>query len=201
MSEPIRPSNPYSTPTGDGVDELRAERRAIALERAELEARKAERNGRNGLQPETVVELPETIDAGSLFPPPAGYSVPAAFDPTADLTPDFDPFADPELPQEVATAPEDEKPEPAPWPHAHLVHQGLELDVRIPSQSALMAISMLQQLDGMGELQMEIFNTFLGNHLSPASLGKVIKEFTRPETEMTMQGLVQALVNLRVELT
>lgn len=87
---------------------------------------------------------------------------------------------------------------PAPWPHDHLTHCGLELEVRIPNRSALMAVSMLQQLDGHGELQMEIFNTFLANHLSTDSLGKVIKEFTRPDTEMTMQSLVQALVNLRI---
>lgn len=93
----------------------------------------------------------------------------------------------------------EDKPKAEPWPHDHLVHEGLELEVRIPNQSALMAISMLQQLDGLGELQMEIFNTFLANHLSRASLAKVIMEFTRPDTEMTIQSLVQALVNLRIK--
>lgn len=85
-----------------------------------------------------------------------------------------------------------------PWPHEHLSFAGMELDVRTPNQSALMAISMLQQLDGFGELQMEIFNTFLANHLSRTSLAEVIKEMTRPDSEMSLQGLVQALVNLRV---
>jgi hypothetical protein len=101
----------------------------------------------------------------------------------------------------LAAAEDNPKPEPKPepWPHDHLVHEGLELEVRIPNQSALMAISMLQQLDGLGELQMEIFNTFLANHLSRASLAKVIMEFTRPDTEMTIQSLVQALVNLRIK--
>lgn len=84
------------------------------------------------------------------------------------------------------------------WPHEHLSYMGLELDVRTPNQSALMAISMLQQLDGLAELQMDIFNTFLANHLSPKSLADVIKEMTRPDSELNMQGLVQALVNLRV---
>lgn len=94
-------------------------------------------------------------------------------------------------------AEEDSAPEP--WPHAHMVHADLELEVRIPSQSALMAISMLQQLEGLPALQMEVFNTFITNHLSPVSLGAVIKEFIRPQTEMTMQSLVQALVNLRID--
>lgn len=86
---------------------------------------------------------------------------------------------------------------PAPWPHEHMAYLGLELDIRTPNQSALMAISMLQQLDGLGELQMEIFNTFLANHLSPRSLADVIMEMTRPDSEITMQGLVQALVRTR----
>lgn len=102
-------------------------------------------------------------------------------------------------PESPAVAIEGALAEPEPWPHDHLVHEGLELEVRIPNQSALMAISMLQQLDGLGELQMEIFNTFLANHLSRASLAKVIMEFTRPDTEMTIQSLVQALVNLRIK--
>jgi hypothetical protein len=90
-------------------------------------------------------------------------------------------------------------PEPEAWPHDRLTHCGLELEVRIPTQSALMAISMLQQLDGMAALQMEIFNEFIANHLSSRSLAKVITEFTRPDTAMTMQSLIQALVNLRIE--
>lgn len=88
---------------------------------------------------------------------------------------------------------------PKPWPHQHLSYKGLELEVRIPNESALMAISMLAQLDGHGELQMEIFNTFLKNHLSPTSLADVIKELTRPDSEIGLQGIVQALVKMRIK--
>lgn len=94
---------------------------------------------------------------------------------------------------------EDTPPKPAPWPHEHLKFLGMDLEVRIPNQGALMAIAMIQQLDGMAETQMEIFNTFLANHLSPASLTEIIKEMTRPDTELTLQGLVQSLVKMRID--
>ena len=161
------------------LEEIQAEREKIAAERAEIEAAKAARD-------------PQMPEGGYVTPGPDTYE-PVPSVPGLVAVPDL--FAEPE-PEE---APADEKPEPEPWPHQHLVHAGLELDVRIPNQNALMAISMLQQLEGLGELQMEIFNTFLANHLSPGSLAKVIMEFTRPDTEMTMQSLVQALVNLRIE--
>lgn len=155
------------------LEEIQAERVKIAEERAALELHKTHRQQSDEMLDRHISEIRDV--------------------PGLTVVPD-DPFADPE-PEEA----EEEAPKPAPWPHQHLVHSGLELEVRIPNQSALMAISMLNQLNGQGELQMDIFNTFLGNHLSPTSLAKVIKEFTRPETEMTVQSLVQALVNLRVE--
>jgi hypothetical protein len=156
-------------------EEIEAERRQIEAERAALAQERA------GRQQGTA----------------AGFAVPAAHDfidttglpTTADLL-----KAEPE-----DAAPEDEAPKPEPWPHAHLVHAGLELEVRIPNQSALMAISMLQQLEGLGDLKLDIFNTFLANHLSPASLAKVIKELTRHDTAMSLQSLIQALVDLRIE--
>ena len=87
------------------------------------------------------------------------------------------------------------EPEAEPWPHEHLVYMGLELDVRMPTQNALMGIAMLNQMDG--NTQLELFNSFLGMHLSPASLTKVAREMMRPDTELTPQGLVQQLVYLR----
>lgn len=151
----------YSNFTQEQID---AERAALAMERAALEA------ARNG---EKVVELPELAQA---------------------LADQAENGAVRELYETIAEETEDK---PEPWPHQHMVYEGLELEVRIPNQSALMAISMLQQLDGQGELQMEVFNSFLANHLSPSSLAKVAMEMMRPETKVTMQGLVQALVALR----
>lgn len=128
--------------------------------------------------------------------PVAGFAVPKELDPTADpaiaayqaaLDEPEDPFADPE-------------PEDAPaWPHQHLTYGGLELEVRTPQQGALMAISMLQELDGFAEMQMKIFNTFIANHLSARSLADFLNAMLDPDNDLTMQGLVQALVRLRVQ--
>lgn len=159
------------------LEEIQAEREKVAAERAALEAAKAARE-----------PLPE---GGYVTPGPEVYEPVPPAPPELAVAPDL--FAEPE--------PEEPEAEPEPWPHQHLVHHGLELDVRVPNQNALLAISMLQQLEGLGELQMEVFNTFLANHLSPGSLAKVIIEFTRPDTEMTMQGLVQALVDMRIAET
>lgn len=176
------------------LEEIAAERADIARQRAELAAE----------------QKPVTLEAGYMIPPPDVYD--AYPDLSADLFSEPEPEATSEYPAEaiegafveaaaVAAAEDaEEDGKPKPWPHEHLSYLGLELDVRMPNQSALMAISMLQQLDGHAELQMEIFNTFLANHLAPASLAAVIKEMTRPDSELGMQGLVQALVNLRINL-
>lgn len=139
------------------LEEIAAERAAIAAERAALKDQRQ-------LQPETVVELPVLAD-------PA---------PIEDQT---------------TVADVEGEPEEAPWPHEHLVYLGLELDVRMPSQNALMGIAMLNQLEGNAQLY--LFNQFLAMHLSPESFAKVASEFMRPDSEMTMQGLVQQLVYLR----
>lgn len=180
------------------LEEIAAERASIARQRAELAA-----------EQKTV-----TLEAGYMIPPPDVYDAYPTLESgllPMDLLaePGPEPEATFEYPAEAiegafveaaAAAAQDAEEEstPKPWPHEHLSYLGLELDVRMPNQSALMAISMLQQLDGHAELQMEIFNTFLSNHLAPASLAAVIKEMTRPDTELGMQGLVQALVNLRI---
>lgn len=165
------------------LEEIEAEREKIAAERAELERSRSDR-GLPSVPAQSMAEFARELADSS----------------TSDTNRElFEAIAE-DAEAEAETGSEDEEPAPAPWPHQHMVHCGLELDVRIPNQSALMAISMLQQLDGLGELQMDIFNTFLANHLSRESLAKVIKEFTRPETEMSMQSLVQALVYLRTEV-
>lgn len=179
------------------LEEIQAEREEIARQREEMRAEQDMRARREATQPaaddrelEKLLAPPNTErvihssdnGAGPEYP---AVAIEGAFVEGAALA--------------AAEATPKPEPKPEPWPHAHLVHEGLELEVRIPNQSALMAISMLQQLDGLGELQMEIFNTFLANHLSRESLAKVIMEFTRPDTEMTIQSLVQALVNLRIK--
>jgi len=183
-------------------DEIEAERRKIAAERAAL-ARDLAYNTKSDTMRELYEGIAEDAIADEVSPifasPAAGYTVPAGHEfietnglpTTADLI-----NGGPEESTPEEKKPEEKKPEP--WPHQHMVHCGLELDVRIPNQSALMAISMLQQLNGMGQMQMEIFNTFLANHLSVESLGRVIGELTRPESEMTIQSLIQALVDMRI---
>lgn len=176
-------------------EEIAAERAEIKRQREELAA---ERNGTTPtggyvIPPPDVYDAYPTLDSGLL---PAdllaepGPEPEAAFEyPAEEIEGAF---------VEAAAIAAAEDAEPEPWPHQQLTYAGLELEVRTPNESALMAISMLHQLDGHGELQMEIFNTFLANHLSSSALATVIKEMTRPDSAMSLQGLVQALVNLRV---
>lgn len=102
----------------------------------------------------------------------------------------------PEVVADVEAAAEPE-PEAAPWPHDHLVFGGMDLEVIKPNDSALIAVSMIGLLDGDGGLQVSIFNEFIAAHLSKPSLAKVIIAMTKPDAEVDLQGLVQALVNLR----
>lgn len=171
------------------LEEIAAEREQIAAERAELERQRNER---------ASARLASVIDGTDAEPTNLAEFARAQAEANADdgaVRELYEAIAEE---QEAKAASEDEAPKPEPWPHEHLVHMGMELDVRIPNQSALMAVSMLQQLDGLGQLQMEIFNTFLANHLSRESLAKVVLELMRPESEMSIQSLVQALVNLRL---
>jgi hypothetical protein len=177
------------------LEDIAAEREQIAAERADLERQRNERASR---RLEAVIDGKDVEDVTKPEPTNLAEFARAQAEANADdgaVRELYEAIAEE---QEAKAAPEGEAPQPEPWPHEHLVHMGMELDVRIPNQSALVAVSMLQQLDGLGELQMEIFNSFLGNHLSPQSLGKVIMELMRPDTEMSIQSLVQALVNMRV---
>lgn len=92
----------------------------------------------------------------------------------------------------------EDEPVPAPWPHQHMVFGGLELDVRKPNESALIAISMtgVPALGSQG--QMRIFTQFLVNHLSPESFAVVVESMTDPDSGVDIQGLITALTKLSI---
>lgn len=143
------------------MEEIQAERAAIAAERAAL-----------------AKDTPAIAEAG--------YAVPAALDPTKEI-------ADLLAKGDAATA---EEPEPEPWPHQRLEYGGIELEVRKPNESALIAISMtgIPSLGPQG--QMRIFTQFLVNHLSPASFATVVEAMTDPDSGIDIQGLITELTKL-----
>ena len=97
---------------------------------------------------------------------------------------------------------ESEKPaesenKPLPWPHQTMPYEGAELEVRVPSETALLAVSMA----GMGGLdaqtQLAVFTKFLSHHMSPASFAHIVGEMTDPDSPVDLQPLITALAGLR----
>jgi hypothetical protein len=104
--------------------------------------------------------------------------------------------------REAALSTESEKPaeaenKPLPWPHQTLTYEGAELEVRIPSETALLAVSMA----GMGGLdaqtQLAVFTKFLSHHMSPASFAHIVGEMTDPDSPVDLQPLITALAGMR----
>src|SRR5262245_7506211 len=182
------------------AEEIRAEREAIAAERARIAEQKAKRNGREVVSDNRPRSEDVVVEQLTLFPEADPEEIRHG---VAEISREMKKMsaaihhANGEVRPESTVAPKDA---PEPWPYEHLTHCGLELEVRVPGQSALMAVSMLNQLDGNAELQMGIFNAFLKNHMSTAALATVAAELTDPDTEMTVEGLIGALVKMRTDL-
>ena len=106
---------------------------------------------------------------------------------TADEAPD---------PDETTPIPDPDEEKPAPWPHDHMMYGDLELEVRKPNESALVAISMsnVPVLGAQG--QMRIFTQFLTGHLSPSSFTTVVSAMADPESGIDINGLISKLSEL-----
>lgn len=85
---------------------------------------------------------------------------------------------------------------PAPWPHLTMQYADLDLQVRKPDESALVAVSMTGTPGLAPQTQMRIFTKFLVNHLSPESFVIVVEAMTDPESGVNIQGLITALTKL-----
>lgn len=86
------------------------------------------------------------------------------------------------------------------WPHQHMEYEGVMLEVRIPDESALMAVSMVSGGSLSGEVQMKIFTKFLQHHLSPVSFERVLSEMVDSDSKMNLVGIVTAMTQLRGQL-
>lgn len=121
----------------------------------------------------------------------------AAFDAAADVPPVDEVLAQiPDLAKKAEDAPE--VPEPAPWPHGTMEFKGRTLEVRAPSESALIAVSVV----GLGgsslpaDAQIRVFTAFLVKHLSPTSMMSVLDMMTDPDEPAGLGELVEALTRL-----
>lgn len=97
--------------------------------------------------------------------------------------------------ESVPPAPADE-PKPAVWPHQHLTYGGLTLEVRKPNESALIAVSMAGSAGVDPQMQMGVFTRFLNKHMSTDSFVTVLNAMTDPDSEISIQGIIQALADI-----
>lgn len=93
------------------------------------------------------------------------------------------------------------KAEPAPWAHDTMEFKGRTLEVRPPSESALIAVSVV----GLGgsslpaDAQIRVFTSFLVKHLSAASMMDVLDMMTDPDEPAGLGELVEALTRLTTD--
>jgi hypothetical protein len=85
---------------------------------------------------------------------------------------------------------------PEVWAYDHISFSGLELDVRKPNESALIAVSMTGSPTLDSTAQMRIFTRFLRNHMSLQSFTDVVEAMTDPDSGITIQSLISEMVNL-----
>lgn len=85
----------------------------------------------------------------------------------------------------------------APWPHDRMTYAGMELEVRYPAETALLAVSMASVGGFTPGVQMNVFTTFLRHHLSTDSFTAVVMALTDPDSDMDIQGLITALAEAR----
>lgn len=83
-----------------------------------------------------------------------------------------------------------------PWPHLTIEHAGMTLQVRKPDESALIAISMTGTPGILPQTQMRIFTKFLMNHMSPDSFIQVIEAMTSPDSEVSIQSIIEKMTKL-----
>lgn len=106
----------------------------------------------------------------------------------------LDPDGGPEGPQDAA-----EDDTPPPWPHQTMTYGDQEWEVRLPDQSALMAVSMITGGGIAPDLQMRVFRKFLSAHCSEESFARVLEGLMDAESGVTLTGFIKTLTTLAME--
>lgn len=101
-------------------------------------------------------------------------------------------------PLEVAAPAAEETPEPevSDWAYGTTEYGGLTLEVRKPSEGALVALAMAGSPGIDNRVQVSIFTKFLANHMSTASFVEIMSAMTDPDSDITFQGLVTLMSTL-----
>lgn len=153
-------------PFADMTDEeYAAERAAIAAERAELERKTAAlTNGNGEYRPAPVLS-----DA---------------------LVSQLAPREDPGSPADAIGT----EIKPEPWLHdTKTLDDGHVLEYRKPDSSAMIAISMVGMDGFTAQQQSELFNKFMGKHLSLSSLVYVLGRMADPDDDFGLSELITVL--------
>jgi hypothetical protein len=175
----IEPPHGIEDLTGQ-VSDIETERAQLAQERAALEEEKAlvrQRRIREDQQQPTVLE-------------PTGEPVtqePAASRPYAPAVVDSE-GGEFEVDVETGEVIRDSFGAPIPkWKHQTVELDGEIIQVRKPAPQALQAFSMAISKYAPPQIQMDMANLFVKNHISPLSYGRLLARMMDPEESFTME--------------
>lgn len=99
-------------------------------------------------------------------------------------------------PASAEAASEDPDTADAPWPHQVIEISGHKLEVRKPSESALLALTMAQA-GGLPVRQvMAVFSNLLSHHMSERSYFELLSMLSSGEASVGVVDVVQALIDL-----
>lgn len=99
-------------------------------------------------------------------------------------------------PASAEAASEDPDTADAPWPHQVIEISGHKLEVRKPSESALLALTMAQA-GGLPVRQvMAVFSNLLSHHMSERSYFELLSMLSSGEASVGVLDVVQALIDL-----
>lgn len=99
-------------------------------------------------------------------------------------------------PATAEAASEDPDTADAPWPHQVIEISGHKLEVRKPSESALLALTMAQA-GGLPVRQvMAVFSNLLSHHMSERSYFELLSMLSSGEASVGVLDVVQALIDL-----
>ncbi|MGW5514235.1 hypothetical protein [Nocardia africana] len=161
------------------VSDIESERAQLAAERAALEEEKAlvrQRRNREDQQP-TVLE--PTGEPVAQEPAAARPYTPAVVDSDGE---EFE--VDVETGQPIL----DSFGAPIPkWKHQTIELDGEIIQVRKPAPQALQAFSMAISKYAPPQIQMDMANLFVKNHISPLSYGRLLARMMDPEESFTME--------------
>ncbi|NKY48050.1 hypothetical protein [Nocardia cerradoensis] len=159
--------------------QIAAERAKVAAERAALEHEQAlvrQRRVREDQQQPTVLE--PSGEPVAQEPAPRSYT-PAVVDSDGG---EF------EVDVETGEVIRDSFGQPIPkWKHQTVELDGEIIQVRKPAPQALQAFSMAISKYAPPQIQMDMANLFVKNHISPLSYGRLLARMMDPEESFTME--------------